>query len=80
MSEKLLRGHGDPYRSVITVDRLTAVPYTRDGMNHCTLASEMLAVSHCFMSAVYVSQPFMSVTMQTTNPLSLVAYLGDINL
>ena len=36
MSEKLLRGHGEPYLPVIIVDRLTVVPCTADGKNHCT--------------------------------------------
>ena len=37
----------------------------------------MLAVAHYFTCAVYVVQPFMNVTMQAINPVSLVAYLGD---
>jgi hypothetical protein len=36
VSEKLLRGHGEPYLPVIIVDRLTVVPCTADGKNHCT--------------------------------------------
>ena len=39
----------------------------------------MLAVAHYFTCAVYVVEPFMNVTKQAINPLSLVAYeyLGD---
>ena len=75
MSEKLLRGHGEPYLPVIIVDRLTVVPCTVDGKNQCTWgwgelgASEMLAVAHYFTCAVCVVQPFVNVTMKTINTL-----------
>ena len=80
MSEKLLRGHGEPYLPVIIVDRLTVVPCTEDGMNHCTWGvGDILMVGTralCYVCR-YVVQPFMNLTMQTINPLSLVARLGD---